>query len=122
MKIGADPDVSSTESSKRIDVFTEGDPDTSQTTSVLGRRSNIDDIVIPNTSWADLYERVDRLLRVCDKWNLSISLIKHFWGRRKVDYLGHQVSFAGLESHPKDLGSLVNIFCFLERCGRCSRF
>ena len=26
-----------------------------------------------------------------------------------MDYLGHQVSLAGLESHPKDLGSLVNI-------------
>ena len=26
-----------------------------------------------------------------------------------MDYLGHQVSFAGLEAHPKDLGSLVNI-------------
>ena len=78
MKIGADPDASSTESSKRIDVFTEGDPDTSQTPSVLGRRSNIDDILIPTTSWADLYERVDRLLRACDKSNLSISLNKRF--------------------------------------------
>ena len=38
MKIGADPDASSMESSKRIDVFTEEDPDTSQTPSVLGRR------------------------------------------------------------------------------------
>ena len=26
-----------------------------------------------------------------------------------MDYIGHQVSFAGLEAHPKDLGSLVNI-------------
>ena len=25
-----------------------------------------------------------------------------------MDYLGHQVSFGGLEAHPKDLGSLVN--------------
>ena len=40
---------------------------------------------------------------------LSISLTKRFWGRRKVDYLGHQASLSGLEAHPKDLGSLVNI-------------
>ena len=26
-----------------------------------------------------------------------------------MDYLGYQVSFAGLEAHPKDIGSLVNI-------------
>ena len=26
-----------------------------------------------------------------------------------MDYIGHQVSLAGLEAHPKDLGSLVNI-------------
>ena len=32
-----------------------------------------------------------------------------FMGRSKVEYLGHQVSFAGLEAHLKDLGSLVNI-------------
>ena len=36
-------------------------------------------------------------------------MIKSFWGRLKVDYLGHQVSLQGLEAHPKDLGSIVNI-------------
>ena len=50
MKIGADPDASYTEPSKRIDVFTEGEPNTSQITYVLGRRSYIDDILIPATS------------------------------------------------------------------------
>ena len=30
-------------------------------------------------------------------------------GRRKVGYLGHQVSLAELEAHPKELGSLLNI-------------
>ena len=67
MKIGADPDASSTKSSKQIGVYTEGEPDTSQTPSVRGRRSYIDDILITATSWTDLYKRVDGLLRVCDK-------------------------------------------------------
>ena len=58
MKIVADPYASSTESSKRIDVFTEGDPDTSQTPSVLGRRSNIDDILIPATALTAQCEKV----------------------------------------------------------------
>ena len=109
LKIGIAPDNIATRSPKLIDVFTEGELDTSQEPSVLGRRSYIDDILIPATSWSSLYIKVERLLEVCDKCNLSISLAKSFWGRRKVDYLGHQVSLAGLEAHPKDLGSLVNI-------------
>ena len=76
---------------------------------MLGRRSYIDDILIPAISWDSLYVKVKRLLEVCDKSNLSISLAKRFWGRRKVDYLGHQISLAGLEAYPKDLKSLVNI-------------
>ena len=90
LKNGADSDSSSMKSIKRIDVFTEGEPDTSQTPSVLGRRSYIDDILIPATSWTALYEMVERLPRVCDKCNLSSTLTKRFWGRRKVDYLGPQ--------------------------------
>ena len=35
------------------------------------------------------------MLEACNKWNLSISLAKRFWGRRKVDYLGHQISIGG---------------------------
>ena len=48
--------------------------------------------------------KVKRLLEVCDKWNLSISVAKRFWGRRKVEYLGHQISIAGLEANPKKPG------------------
>ena len=109
LKIDADHDPIKAESSKLIDVFTEGEPDTDQKPSVLGRRSYIDDILIPATSWTSLYEKVERLLEVCNKWNLSISVVKSYWGRRKVDYLGHQISLAGIEAHPKDLSSLMNI-------------
>ena len=109
LKIGTSSDGITTGSTKLKDVFTEGEPDKDPRPSVLGRRSYIDDILIPAKSWSSLYEKVERLLEVCDKWNLSISLTKSFWGCQKVDYLGHQVSLAGLEAHPKDLGSLVNI-------------
>ena len=109
LKIGSDHDPIKVESPKLIDVFTEGEPDTDQKPSVLGRRSYIDDILIPATSWTSLYEKVERLLEVCDKWNLSISVVKSYWGRRKVDYLGHRISLAGIEAHPKDLSSLTNI-------------
>ena len=75
----------------------------------MGRRSYIDDILIPATSWESLYAKVERLLEACDKWNPSIILTKRFWGSRKVEYLGHQVSVDGLEAEPKSLEMLVNI-------------
>ena len=80
-----------------------------QKPSALGRRSYIDDILIPATSWKALYEKVERLLEVCDKWNLSISLAKRFWERLKIEYLGHQILLARLEANPKDLRWLLNI-------------
>ena len=109
LKIGAGKDVNATDHPKSTDVFTEGEPETDQAPSVLGRRSYIDDILIPATSWISLYDKVERLLTVCDRWNLSISLTKTFWGRSKVEYLGHQVSLAGWEANHKNLGSLFKI-------------
>ena len=50
LEIGADTDASSMESSRRIDVIIEGEPDICQKPSVLGQRSYIDDIFIPITS------------------------------------------------------------------------
>ncbi|GMF53913.1 unnamed protein product [Phytophthora fragariaefolia] len=35
--------------------------------------------------------------------------MKSFWGLRKVDYLGHQVSIDGLGAHPKDLQALADL-------------
>ena len=41
-------------SPKLIDVFIDGEPDMDPKPSVLGRRSYIDDILIPASSWKDL--------------------------------------------------------------------
>ncbi|POM63840.1 Reverse transcriptase, partial [Phytophthora palmivora] len=74
--------------SDRKDVFETGEPDLERNESVLGRRSYIDDILVTERSWDPLCEKVERLLDACDEWNLS-SAAKSFWGRQKVDYLGH---------------------------------
>ena len=102
-------DSTATGKPKLTDVFTGEELKMDQSPSVLGRRYYIDDILIPATAWIPLYDKVERFLLVCDRCILSISLAKSFPGRRKVDYLGHQVSEAGLVAHKKDLGSLVNI-------------
>eukprot|EP00644_Phytophthora_capsici_P018649 jgi/Phyca11/132008/e_gw1.126.3.1 len=76
---------------------------------LLGRRSYIDDILVTSSDWDGLCEKVERLLDACDRWNLSISVVKSFWGYSKVAYLGHQVSAEGLEASPKDLEALGNL-------------
>lgn len=95
--------------SDRKDVFETGKPDLERNESVLGRRSYIDDILVTGRSWDALCEKVEKLLDVCDEWNLSTSVAKSFWGRQKVDYLGHRVSAEGLETHPKDLSALQEL-------------
>ncbi|KAE9045638.1 hypothetical protein PR002_g2119 [Phytophthora rubi] len=77
--------------------------------SVLGHRSYIDDILITAESWDHLCGRVGGLLDVCDEWNLSISVVKSFWGKSQVEYLGHKVSTRGLEANPKDLSALTDL-------------
>ncbi|KAE8980853.1 hypothetical protein PR003_g24467 [Phytophthora rubi] len=77
--------------------------------SVLGRRSYIDDILITAESWDHLCSRVEGLLDVFDEWNLSISVVKSFWGKSQVEYLGHKVSNHGLEANPKDLSALTDL-------------
>ena len=91
---------------KLTDVFTEGETDTDRSPSVLSRRSYIDDILIIVTTWTSRYDKVRLLLSVCEWLNLSISLAKRFRGPRKVDYLGHQVSEAGLKAYSKDMKML----------------
>ncbi|KAE9082173.1 hypothetical protein PF006_g26971 [Phytophthora fragariae] len=91
------------------DLFKEGHPEEAGESSVLGRRSYIDDILVTAGSWDLLCDRVKALLKACDKWNISISVAKSFWGLKKVDYLGHRVSDEGLEVHPKDLSALMDL-------------
>ncbi|KAE9324541.1 hypothetical protein PF008_g17091 [Phytophthora fragariae] len=77
--------------------------------SVLRRRSYIDDILITPETWEYLCNRVESLLDVCDEWNLSICVVKSFWGKDQVEYLGHKVSSHGLEANPKDLSALTDL-------------
>ncbi|KAJ8575379.1 hypothetical protein ON010_g3835 [Phytophthora cinnamomi] len=92
-----------------VDLFREGEPDVGKKTSVLGRRSYIDDSLVTARSWDTLFNRVYNLLDACVEWNLSISVAKSFWGLRKVDYLGRKVSAEGMEAQPNDLSSLAGL-------------
>ncbi|ETO71837.1 hypothetical protein F444_11880 [Phytophthora nicotianae P1976] len=66
-----------------VDVFQAGEPDLDSGSPVLGRRSYIDNILVTAESWESLCDKVERLLNACDRWNLSISVVKSSWGCRK---------------------------------------
>ncbi|GMF47058.1 unnamed protein product [Phytophthora fragariaefolia] len=91
------------------DVFKVGEAGDPGCSSVLGRRSYINDILVTGGSWDQMCDIVEDLLEACDKWNLSISVAKSSWGMRKVDYLGHKLSPNGLEVNPKDLSALADL-------------
>ena len=78
LKIGTRPTTIDWGSSDLIDVFTEGEPYSDMKSSVLGRRLYIDDILIPAKSWEHVYSKVERLLEVCNRCNLSTSLATSF--------------------------------------------
>ena len=58
LKIGTRPTTITSGSPDLIDVSTDGEPISDMKTSVLGRRSYIDDILIPAPSWESLYRKV----------------------------------------------------------------
>ncbi|OWZ05728.1 reverse transcriptase [Phytophthora megakarya] len=82
LKISRSGDVGTT-----TGVFQTGIADDPDRDSVLGRRSYIDGIMIAAESWDQMRQRVEDLLEACDKWNLSISVTKSFWGMDK-SFLG----------------------------------
>ncbi|OWY92958.1 LOW QUALITY PROTEIN: reverse transcriptase, partial [Phytophthora megakarya] len=89
--------------------FRDGVPSKPGTRSVLSRRSYIDDILIGGTSWDDMCKKVERLLKVCEEWHLSITVEKSEWGMSRVDYLGYEVSEYGLGAKPKNLETLATL-------------
>ncbi|OWY96323.1 reverse transcriptase, partial [Phytophthora megakarya] len=116
---------------KITEVFEDAEPVDPGKPSVLGRRSHIDDILITANNWDQVYDRVEGLLEACDKRNLSIGVVRSFWGMPKVEYLGHKVSHNGLEANSKDRlaltalpfpGSLNVMQSFLGSLNYYSRF
>ncbi|OWZ05642.1 LOW QUALITY PROTEIN: reverse transcriptase [Phytophthora megakarya] len=55
---------------RAVDGFEDGEQVDPGKPSVLGRRSYIDDILIPANNRDQLCDRVEGLLEACDKWNL----------------------------------------------------
>uniref|UniRef100_M4C4V0 Uncharacterized protein n=1 Tax=Hyaloperonospora arabidopsidis (strain Emoy2) TaxID=559515 RepID=M4C4V0_HYAAE len=82
------------ETNRSEHLFEVGEPDAQSSSSILGRRSYKDDILISAKSWDAL----------CTKMKLKSS-----WGCRKVDYLGLRVFSGGLEAHSKSIQSRFDL-------------
>lgn len=52
---------------------------------------------------------VRSLLEACDEWGLLISAPKSYFGKRRAEYLGREVSAKGLAAHPKNLETLRDL-------------
>ncbi|OWZ19505.1 reverse transcriptase [Phytophthora megakarya] len=91
--------------SDRMDVFKEGEPEPEPKPSVLGRRSYVDGILVTDDTWDSMCKRVDKLLDVCDRWNLSIKLL----GSTQGGISGTRSIPAGLEAKPKELEAIANL-------------
>ncbi|OWZ11900.1 reverse transcriptase [Phytophthora megakarya] len=58
---------------ERLYVFEAGEPE-----DPPNHPSYIDDILVPADNWDQLCDRVEGLQEACNKWNLSISVVKRF--------------------------------------------
>ena len=65
--IGDNTDSTATDLPILNDVFTEGEPDTDRSPSKLCHRSEIDHMLILATTCISLYDKVEKLLAVCDR-------------------------------------------------------
>jgi hypothetical protein len=81
-------------------VFHRNRPSPAQLDPVLGRSSYIDDIAHGTASWDELCQVLDRLLYRLRYWNISVSLPKSCFGKRRIPYLSHEVSVEGIKAEP----------------------
>ncbi|OWZ12058.1 reverse transcriptase [Phytophthora megakarya] len=88
-----------------LDLFENVEPVDPGKQSVLGRRSYIDDILIPPTTGINYVIES----KVYSKRVMSGICRSSFWGMPKVEYLGDRVSHNGPEANPKDLSALTDL-------------
>ena len=88
------------------DIFTEGEPDQSEYTPVLGRRSFVDDISFGHVSFWGCCIMLIRLAARFQECRISISMTKSLFLKKRVGFLSHEVSFQGIDAAPKNLPDL----------------
>ncbi|KAE8900246.1 hypothetical protein PF003_g15836 [Phytophthora fragariae] len=115
-KFEADRALSTTESavatlvnSPLADMYSSGEPDESSLVPVLDRRSFVDDICFGSETFEACLATLDRLLSRFQECRISVSFSKSLFVQRKVGFLSHDVSAAGIAPDAKKAAAVTEL-------------
>ena len=69
----------------------------------------VDDILAYASSWSEHQRQLRKILTRLRKNNYLLKMVKCRWGYTKIDFLGHQISYAGVEPSPSKVEKVVNL-------------
>ncbi|KAE9313017.1 hypothetical protein PR003_g19611 [Phytophthora rubi] len=115
-KFEADRALSTTESavatllnSPLADMYSSGEPDESSLGPVLDRRSFVDDICFGSETFDACLATLDRLLSRFQECRISVSFSESLFVQRKVGFLSHDVSAAGITPDAKKAAAVTEL-------------
>ncbi|KAE9082143.1 hypothetical protein PF007_g22388 [Phytophthora fragariae] len=115
-KFEADRALSTTESavatlvnSPLADMYSSGEPDESSLVPVLNRRSFVDDICFGSETFEACLATLDRLLSRFRECRISVSFSKSLFVQRRVGFLSHDVSAAGIPPDAKKAAAVTEL-------------
>ncbi|OWZ04533.1 LOW QUALITY PROTEIN: hypothetical protein PHMEG_00023550 [Phytophthora megakarya] len=88
------------------DIFATNEPDES---SLVPRRSYVDDICFGGTTFDDCLNTLDKLLARFEECTISVSFTKSIFCQSKVDFLSHEVSAEGIRADPKKMTAITKL-------------
>ncbi|KAE9268092.1 hypothetical protein PF001_g29802 [Phytophthora fragariae] len=114
-KFEADRALSTTESAvvtlvnSPVAMYSSGEPDESSLVPVLDRRSFVDDICFGSETFEACLATLDRLLSRFRECRISVSFSKSLFVQRKVVFLSHDVSAAGIAPDAKKAAAVTEL-------------
>ncbi|KAE9270761.1 hypothetical protein PR003_g30720, partial [Phytophthora rubi] len=90
-------------------MYSSGEPDESSLVPVLDRRSFVDDIGFGSETFEACLATLDRLLRRFRECRISVSFSKSLFVQRKVGFLSHDVSAAGIAPDAKKAAAVTEL-------------
>ncbi|KAE8897166.1 hypothetical protein PF005_g23787 [Phytophthora fragariae] len=115
-KFDADRALPTTESavatlvnSPLADMYSSGEPDESSLVPVLDRRSFVDDICFGSETFDACLATLDRLFSRYRECRISVSFSKSLFVQRKIGFLSHDVSAAGIAPTAKKAAAVTEL-------------
>ncbi|KAE8896015.1 hypothetical protein PF010_g2165 [Phytophthora fragariae] len=90
-------------------MYSSGEPDESSSVPVLDRRSFVDDICFGSETFEACLATLDHLLSRFQECRISVSFTKSLFVQRKVGFLSHEVSAAGITPDAKKAAAVTEL-------------